>query len=164
MHKRIQVEEGSENIFADIGLPNPEERLAKAGLAIRISEAIRARQLTQTQAARYSKSISRKSPAFCAASFPTSRPSSSYTFRRYLAARFESTIKPAITPAGTPPPGCCDPVLPLFFEAPPVDPHCVLFYELIHRKDCPLSAFQSLLHLRHIGIQNCWIPKQPFCR
>ena len=50
MGKRIEVEEGSGNIFADIGLPNPEERLAKADLAIRISEAIRARRLTQTRA------------------------------------------------------------------------------------------------------------------
>ncbi len=51
MSKKIQVEEGSGNVFADIGLPNPEERLAKAHLAIRIGEAIRARRLTQTQAA-----------------------------------------------------------------------------------------------------------------
>jgi predicted XRE-type DNA-binding protein len=52
MTKKIEVEEGSGNIFADIGLPNPEERLAKADLAIRITEAIRARRLTQTRAAR----------------------------------------------------------------------------------------------------------------
>ncbi|MGH9736213.1 MAG: helix-turn-helix domain-containing protein [Candidatus Acidiferrales bacterium] len=51
MRTKIQVEEGSGNVFADIGLPNPEGRLAKAGLAIRISEAIRARRLTQTRAA-----------------------------------------------------------------------------------------------------------------
>jgi predicted XRE-type DNA-binding protein len=51
MSKKIQVEEGSGNVFADIGLPNPEERLVKADLAIRISEAIRARRLTQTRAA-----------------------------------------------------------------------------------------------------------------
>ena len=51
MSKRIEVEEGSGNVFADIGLPNPEERLAKADLAIRIGEAIRARRLTQTRAA-----------------------------------------------------------------------------------------------------------------
>jgi hypothetical protein len=30
MNKRIAVEEGSGNVFADIGLPNPEERLVKA--------------------------------------------------------------------------------------------------------------------------------------
>lgn len=51
MNKKIAVEEGSGNVFADIGLPDPEERLAKADLAIRISEAIRARRLTQTRAA-----------------------------------------------------------------------------------------------------------------
>ncbi len=51
MSKKMQVEEGSGNIFADIGLPEPETRLAKADLAIRIGEAIRARRLTQTRAA-----------------------------------------------------------------------------------------------------------------
>ena len=51
MAKRIQVEESSGNVFADLNLPNPEERLAKADLAIRIAETIRARRLTQTRAA-----------------------------------------------------------------------------------------------------------------
>jgi predicted XRE-type DNA-binding protein len=51
MNKKIAVEEGSGNVFADIGLPEPVQRLAKADLAIRISEAIRARRLTQTRAA-----------------------------------------------------------------------------------------------------------------
>jgi predicted XRE-type DNA-binding protein len=55
MSRKIKVEEGSGNVFADIALPNPEERLAKADLAIRVSEAIRARRLTQTQAARVLK-------------------------------------------------------------------------------------------------------------
>src|SRR6267378_562886 len=55
MSKKIQVEEGSGNVFADIGLPNPEERLAKADLAIRISEVLRARRFTQSQAARMLK-------------------------------------------------------------------------------------------------------------
>jgi hypothetical protein len=44
MNKKIAVEEGSDNVFADIGLPDPEERLAKADLAICISEVIRARR------------------------------------------------------------------------------------------------------------------------
>jgi predicted XRE-type DNA-binding protein len=51
MSKEIEVEESSGNVFADIGLPNPEERLVKADLAIRIAETIRARRLTQTRAA-----------------------------------------------------------------------------------------------------------------
>jgi predicted XRE-type DNA-binding protein len=55
MHRNIRVEESSGNVFADIGLSKPEERLAKADLAIRIAETIRARRLTQTRAARILK-------------------------------------------------------------------------------------------------------------
>jgi hypothetical protein len=49
MTKKIAVEDGSCNLFADIGLPDPEERLAKADLAIRIAEAIRMQRLTQNR-------------------------------------------------------------------------------------------------------------------
>jgi len=55
MAKTIKIVQGSGNVFADIGLPNPEERLAKADLAIRIASAIRARRLTQARAARILK-------------------------------------------------------------------------------------------------------------
>lgn len=43
---------GSGNVFADLGLPNPEVRLAKAGLASAIQDVIELRALTQTEAAR----------------------------------------------------------------------------------------------------------------
>jgi predicted XRE-type DNA-binding protein len=52
MAKAIEIEMSSGNVFADIGLPNREERLAKAELALRIAAAIRARRLTQKNAAR----------------------------------------------------------------------------------------------------------------
>jgi predicted XRE-type DNA-binding protein len=55
MARTIEVKEGSGNVFADLGLPNPEERLAKADLAIRIAGIIRARRLTQAGAARILK-------------------------------------------------------------------------------------------------------------
>jgi|SRR5580698_864972 predicted XRE-type DNA-binding protein len=55
MAKSIEVHYGTDNIFADIGLPNPEEHLAKAELAWRISVAIRDRHLTQARAARLLK-------------------------------------------------------------------------------------------------------------
>jgi predicted XRE-type DNA-binding protein len=45
------VEEGSANIFADLGFPNPEEHLAKAELAVQIVEIIRQRRLSQSAAA-----------------------------------------------------------------------------------------------------------------
>jgi predicted XRE-type DNA-binding protein len=51
MAEKIKVQVGSDNIFADLGLPNPEEHLAKAELASRIGEAIRQRRLTQAAAA-----------------------------------------------------------------------------------------------------------------
>lgn len=49
--KGIPVEQSSGNVFADLGLPNPEERLAKADLAIAIAREIEARDLTQAEAA-----------------------------------------------------------------------------------------------------------------
>ena len=45
------VEHGSDNIFADLGFPNPEEHLAKAKLTVQIIDIIRHRQLSQTAAA-----------------------------------------------------------------------------------------------------------------
>ncbi len=42
---------GSENIFADIGVPNPEEAYAKAQLAYAIRREIKARGLSQRDAA-----------------------------------------------------------------------------------------------------------------
>jgi predicted XRE-type DNA-binding protein len=42
----------SGNVFADLGLPNPEEALAKAELAHKITVLIQERGLTQAQAAK----------------------------------------------------------------------------------------------------------------
>jgi len=42
----------SGNVFADLGLPNPEELLAKAELAHKITVLIRKRGLTQAEAAK----------------------------------------------------------------------------------------------------------------
>lgn len=42
---------GSGNVFADLGLPNPEERLVKARLASRIYDVIEARGWTQKHTA-----------------------------------------------------------------------------------------------------------------
>lgn len=47
----ISVTRGSGNVFADLGLPNPEEHLAKAQLASMIDDVIRDRGLTQEEAA-----------------------------------------------------------------------------------------------------------------
>lgn len=47
----IRVTQGSGNVFADLGLSNPDERLAKAELARAISQVIKERGLTQRDAA-----------------------------------------------------------------------------------------------------------------
>ena len=48
--KKVRVEEGSGNVFADLGLPNPEQELLKARLTLQIHKIVKARGLTQTQA------------------------------------------------------------------------------------------------------------------
>lgn len=45
----ITVESGSGNVFADLGLPNPEERAFKADLALCIQRAMEAKGLNQTE-------------------------------------------------------------------------------------------------------------------
>lgn len=47
----IEVKESSGNIYADLGFANAEEMLAKAKLAILISDIIKRRKLTQKKAA-----------------------------------------------------------------------------------------------------------------
>lgn len=47
----IPVTAGSGNVFADLGVANPEEELAKAQLASLIRQAIERRRLTQVRAA-----------------------------------------------------------------------------------------------------------------
>jgi predicted XRE-type DNA-binding protein len=47
----VRVEESSGNVFADLGLPNPQDCLAKAKLADQVCRVIDARGLTQTMAA-----------------------------------------------------------------------------------------------------------------
>jgi len=47
----VPIETGSGNVFADLGLPNPETRLLKAKLMLSINDEIGRRGLTQEQAA-----------------------------------------------------------------------------------------------------------------
>jgi predicted XRE-type DNA-binding protein len=48
----IEIERGSDNVYADLGIPNADEMLVKAQLATKIREIIHARKWTQQQAAR----------------------------------------------------------------------------------------------------------------
>ncbi len=51
MRKKILVTRGSTNVFADLGYANSEEMLAKAKLVSRISDLIKQRRLSQSEAA-----------------------------------------------------------------------------------------------------------------
>lgn len=51
MKKKNPVTVGSTNVFADLGYRNPTEALAKAQLASRIANTLKARALTQAEAA-----------------------------------------------------------------------------------------------------------------
>jgi len=50
MPRKIRVENGSGNVFADIGLPNPEEALTKAEIGRQVNRVITDRGLNQVQA------------------------------------------------------------------------------------------------------------------
>ncbi len=47
----LERELSSGNVFADLGLPDAEEHLVKAGLVLKIGKTIRARGMTQAEAA-----------------------------------------------------------------------------------------------------------------
>ena len=48
--KRVRVEKSSGNVFADLGLPHPEQELLKAKLTLQIYRLIKGRGLTQAEA------------------------------------------------------------------------------------------------------------------
>jgi predicted XRE-type DNA-binding protein len=48
--KNIRVEQASGNVFANLGLPNPDQEVLKAHLTLQIYRIVKARGLTQAQA------------------------------------------------------------------------------------------------------------------
>ncbi len=48
--QKIEAEESGSNVFADLGLPNPEQELLTARLTLEIYQIVKRRQLTQKQA------------------------------------------------------------------------------------------------------------------
>jgi predicted XRE-type DNA-binding protein len=50
-----EYREGSDNIFADIGISNPDEAMAKTKIAMKISDIIKKKKLTQAKAAKILK-------------------------------------------------------------------------------------------------------------
>jgi predicted XRE-type DNA-binding protein len=52
MKQPVEHVKSSGNVFADIGLPNPEEHLIRAQLVLKIGQLIRGRGLRQVEAAK----------------------------------------------------------------------------------------------------------------
>ncbi len=50
--KRIAIEKGSGNVFADLGYPDAKERTLKVQLAMEVNRVLAARGLTQAESAR----------------------------------------------------------------------------------------------------------------
>ena len=53
--ENIEYTESSGNVFADLEIPNPEEALAKAEIAMKIHDVIKKKKLTQVKAAKILK-------------------------------------------------------------------------------------------------------------
>jgi predicted XRE-type DNA-binding protein len=49
---KIEAHVGSGNVFADLGLPDSEERMLKAGIVVELRRLIKERELTQVKAAK----------------------------------------------------------------------------------------------------------------
>jgi predicted XRE-type DNA-binding protein len=50
--RKIEAHESSGNVFADLGLPDSEERVLKAGIVFELRRLIKERELTQVKAAK----------------------------------------------------------------------------------------------------------------
>lgn len=50
MTKEMKIERSSGNVFADLGISDPDQYLAKAELAAQILKVVRSRRLTQVEA------------------------------------------------------------------------------------------------------------------
>lgn len=50
--QKIEIEVGSGNVFADLGLPDADEMLLKSQIVVALHRLIKARKLTQTAAAK----------------------------------------------------------------------------------------------------------------
>jgi predicted XRE-type DNA-binding protein len=50
--RKMEAHESSGNVFADLGLPDSEERMLKAGIVVELGRLIKERELTQVKAAK----------------------------------------------------------------------------------------------------------------
>ena len=96
----IEVETGSGNVFADLGLPDAEKLEIKSGLAIEIVRAVRQRGLTQEEAGRRMGVPQPKVSALLRGDFANLSERKLMDCLTRLGYDIEITVKPAAEPVG----------------------------------------------------------------
>lgn len=96
----IEVETGSGNVFADLGLPDAEKLKIKSGLAIEIVRAVRQRGLTQEEAGRRMGVPQPKVSALLRGDFANLSERKLMDCLTRLGYDIEITVKPATEPVG----------------------------------------------------------------
>lgn len=104
MNKRIidgvEVEMGSGNVFADLGLPDAEKLKIKSGLVIEITKAMRSLNLTQKAAAERMGIAQAKVSAMLRGDFSNLSERKLMDCLNRLGYDIEITVKPAAQPIG----------------------------------------------------------------
>ncbi len=96
----IEVETGSSNVFADLGLPDAEKLKIKSGLVIEITRAVRKLGLTQEDAGRRMGIPQPKVSALLRGDFANLSERKLMECLNRLGYDIEITVKPAAEPVG----------------------------------------------------------------
>jgi predicted XRE-type DNA-binding protein len=96
----IEVETGSGNVFADLGLPDAEKLKIKSGLVIEITRAVRKLGLTQEQAGRRMGIPQPKVSAMLRGDFANLSERKLMACLNRLGYDIEIKVKPAAEPVG----------------------------------------------------------------
>ncbi|WP_295580930.1 helix-turn-helix domain-containing protein [uncultured Lamprocystis sp.] len=96
----IEVETGSGNVFADLGLPDAEKLKIKSGLVIEITRAVRKLGLTQEEAGRRMGVTQPKVSAMLRGDFANLSERKLMACLNRLGYDIEIKVKPAAEPVG----------------------------------------------------------------
>ncbi len=96
----IEVEIGSDNVFADLGLPGAEKLKMKSGLVIEITRAVRRLKLTQDEAGRRMGISQPKVSALLRGNFAGLSERKLMECLNHLGYDIEITVKPAVEAIG----------------------------------------------------------------
>lgn len=96
----VEIETGSGNVFADLGLPDAEKLKIKSGLVIEITRAVRKLGLTQEEAGRRMGIPQPKVSALLRGDFANLSERKLMDCLNRLGYDIEITVKPATAPVG----------------------------------------------------------------